>query len=225
MKPIPIFVGYDPRESVAYHAFCQSVVSRASIPVSFIPLAKNTLGGFDGQRDGSNEFIFSRFLVPFLTGFSGHAIFCDGDMVCKADIAELWEMRDHFKAVQVVKHDYKTKHPSKYLGAKNEDYPRKNWSSVMIWNCAHYMNQHLRPAKLETVTGAYLHRFQWLPDERIGELPKEWNWLTMEYPENPDAKLLHYTVGTPCFSEYTKSDHAKDWHKEHFQMNYCEQRA
>lgn len=223
MKPLPLFVGYDPREAVAYHAFCQSVLSRSSIPVAFIPLAKNTLDGFDGQRDGSNQFIFSRYLVPYLMGWKGWAVFADGDMVCKADIAELWNLRDEWKAVQVVKHDYKTKHPTKYLGQKNVDYPRKNWSSLILWNCAHYQHKFLTPEYINKADGKFLHRFAWLEDDKIGELPKSWNWLTMEYPENPEAKLLHYTVGTPCFSEYTKSDHSNDWHKEHYAMNHCEQ--
>lgn len=216
---IPIFVGHDQREAVAYHVFCQSVIERASVPVQFIPLAKNLLGGFDGQRDGSNEFIYSRFLVPYLMGYKGWAIFADGDMVCKADIAELWALRDPWKAVQVVKHDYKTKHPVKYLGAKNEDYERKNWSSVVLWNCEHFMNHKLTPEMVGKASGADLHRFRWLPDDRIGEIPKEWNWIVLEYPENPDAKLLHYSIGTPCFPDYSRCPQARDWHDAHRRAN------
>jgi hypothetical protein len=37
--------------------------------------------------------------------------------------------------------------------------------------------------------------FRWLDDERIGELPIEWNWLPDEFGVNPEAKLLHYTLG------------------------------
>lgn len=212
---IPLFVGFDQREAVAYHTFCQSVISRASEPVSFTPLALNNLKGYtENHKDGSNDFIYSRFLVPYLMGYKGWAIFADGDMVCQADIAELWALRDPYKAVQVVKHDYTTKYPKKYLGAKNEDYPRKNWSSVILWNCGHYSNRMLTPAYVATQPGSVLHRFQWLQDDRIGELPKEWNWLAMEYDHNPDAKLYHYTVGTPCFKEYSTCDHAELWHKE-----------
>lgn len=216
---LPIFVGFDQREAVAYHSFCQSVIERASVPVQFIPLAKNLLNGFDGQRDGSNAFIYSRFLVPNLMGYKGWAIFADGDMVCKADIAELWALRDSWKAVMVVKHDYKTKHPVKYLGSRNEDYPRKNWSSLILWNCEHFQNRQLTPEVVHQASGADLHRFTWLPDEKIGELPKEWNWLAMEYPENPDAKLLHYTIGTPCFPDYSRCPGARDWHDAHKRMN------
>jgi lipopolysaccharide biosynthesis glycosyltransferase len=198
---IPIYVGYDPRESVAYHVFCQSVLARASRPVAFVPLAKTLLGGFDGKRDGSNDFITSRFLVPYLQDFKGHALFFDGDMVCNADVAELWDLRDHYKSVQVVKHDYRTKHPIKYLGNKNEDYPRKNWSSVMIWNCGSYPNRCLTPEYVAEQSGAHLHRFEWINDQdMVGGLPLDWNWLVGEYDKNPAAKLYHFTVGIPSFS-------------------------
>jgi len=216
---IRIFVGYDEREAVAYHAFCQSVIERASEPVQFIPLAKNMLAGFDGQRDGSNAFIYSRFLIPSLMGFKGWAIFADGDMICKADIAELWALRNPWMAVHVVKHDYKTKHPVKYLGAKNEDYPKKNWSSLILWNCEHFRNRQLTREMVSKATGADLHRFSWLPDDRIGELPLDWNWIVSEYPENPDAKLLHYSIGTPCFPDYSRCPQARDWHDVHRRMN------
>lgn len=220
---IPIFVGYDKRESVAYHTFCQSVLSRASQPVQFTPLALNTLQYTETHTDGSNDFIYSRFLVPHLMNFNGWAIFADGDMVCQADIAELWAMRDPYKAVQVVKHDYKTRFPKKYLGAKNEDYPRKNWSSVILWNCSHYANKVLTPDFVASKSGSYLHRFEWVPDDRIGELPDEWNWLVSEYPHNPVAKLYHFTVGTPCFKEYSTCDHAIMWHREHEAVNHAAQ--
>lgn len=216
---IPIFCGFDQREAVAYHAFCQSVIEHASEPVQFIPLAKNLLKGFDGQRDGSNAFIYSRFLVPELCGFNGHAIFADGDMICKADMAELWALRDPYMAVQVVKHDYKTKHPRKYLGAKNEDYPRKNWSSLILWNCGNFINRKLTSEKVGQMTGKELHRFSWIPDDRIGELPKDWNHLVSEYPYNPDAKILHYTLGSPCFPDYSRCPQARDWHETHKRLN------
>lgn len=216
---VDIYVGFDQREAVAYHTFCQSVLEKASIPVRFIPLAKNLLSGFDGQRDGSNAFIYSRFLVPYLQGFKGHAIFADGDMVCRADISELWALRDHRMAVQVVKHDYKTKFPTKYLGARNEDYPRKNWSSLILWNCGHFANQCLEADQVRAMTNSALHRFEWVPDTRIGDLPKEWNWLALEYQENLDAKLVHYTVGTPCFPDYSRCPQARDWHDAHQRAN------
>ena len=216
---IKIAVGFDQREAVAYHAFCQSVIEKASEPVQFIPLAKNLLNGFDGQRDGSNAFIYSRFLVPYLMDFSGFCIYADGDMICNADIAELWALQDHYKAVQVVKHDYKTKHLIKYLGQRNDNYPRKNWSSLILWNCASFPNRQLTPEFIAKQSGAFLHRFQWVDDERIGELPGEWNWLSTEYPDNNAAKLIHYTIGLPAFEDYKHAPMAQFWHSTHRRLN------
>jgi lipopolysaccharide biosynthesis glycosyltransferase len=152
-------------------------------------------------------------------GFSGWAIFADGDMVCQADISELWALRDDSKAVQVVKHDYQTKAIKKYLGNKNEDYPRKNWSSVILWNCAHPDNGILTPEFIRNQPGSYLHRFSWLNDDQIGGLPIEWNWLAIEYPENPAAKLIHYTLGTPCFKDYADQSMSDIWHKIYLHTN------
>jgi lipopolysaccharide biosynthesis glycosyltransferase len=155
-------------------------------------------------------------------GWKGHAIFIDGDMIVRGDIAELWDLRDLYKDVQVVKHDYKTKMTEKYLGAKNEDYPRKNWSSVILWNCSSFPNRKLTPEFVQRATGAELHRFSWLDNDRIGELPPEWNWLDVEYDPNPNAKLVHYTLGTPCFHEFaTQGNFADEWHRERVLTEYC----
>lgn len=210
---IRIVVGFDQREAIAYHVFCQSIIEKCSQPVSFTPLALNTLTGYsETHSDGSNQFIYSRFLTPFLMDYAGWAIFADGDMLCLDDVAKLWSLRDDSKAVLVVKHDYQTKAQAKYLGNANQDYPRKNWSSVILWNCGHELNRRLSPEYVMQHPGSHLHRFAWLPDDLIGEIPKEWNWLTTEYPDNYRAQLLHYTLGTPCFRDYATSDMAELWH-------------
>ena len=162
--------------------------------------------------------------VPYLMSWTGSAIFIDGDMIVRGDIAELWDMRDLGKDVQVVKHDYKTKMKEKYLGAKNEDYPRKNWSSVILWNCSSFPNRKLTPEFIQQSTGSELHRFTWLDDARIGELPPEWNWLPDEYGPNDNAKLLHYTLGTPSFHEFANTPMADEWHRERIFTEYCQQR-
>lgn len=213
---IRLFVGFDQREAVAFHTFAQSVLEQASTPVSITPLVLKALPGYtETHRDGSNTFIYSRFLTPYLSSFRGAAVFADGDMICRADLAELWALRDATKAVQVVQHDYQTKAATKYLGNKNQNYPRKNWSSLMLWNCAHPKNRVLTPEFVMRQSGAFLHRFQWLSDEDIGALPSAWNWLTTEYDDNPEAKLLHYTLGTPCFVDYRDADMAEHWHATH----------
>ena len=226
MKPIPVFIGYDPREAVAYHTCVNSIIRHASKPVAIIPLALNLFEDYtETHTDGSNQFIYSRFLVPHLMDYTGWAIFIDGDMIVRDDVVKLWELQDPYKDVLVVKHDYKTRMPVKYLGAKNEDYPRKNWSSVILWNCNSFPNRKLTPKFVQHATGSELHRFSWIDDERVGALPKEWNWLPDEYGPNPDAKLLHYTLGTPCFHEFADTPQSEDWHREHMLADYCLQRS
>jgi len=216
VQPINIVVGFDQREAVAYHVFCQSVLSKASRPVRFIPLAHNALKFYtETHTDGSNKFIYSRFLTPYLQSFEGPALFADGDMVCRTDIAELMDLFDPAKAVQVVQHDYQTKANTKYLGNRNQNYPRKNWSSVILWNCGHPANRVLTPELIQNQPGSFLHRFAWLSDDLIGALPPEWNWLATEYEDNPQAKLVHYTLGTPCFKDFARTEMAPLWWDEH----------
>jgi len=222
---IRIFIGYDPREAVAYHVCANSIVRHARRPVAITPLALHTLHDYrETHADGSNQFIYSRFLLPHLTDYSGWALFMDGDMVLREDICQLWALRDESKAVMCVQHDYKTKAQGKYLGSKNQDYPRKNWSSVVLWNCGHPANRVVTPAFVENGSGAQLHRFTWLADELIGALPREWNWLPQELGPNPDAKLLHWTLGTPCFHEYADDPMAAEWHRERLLADYSLQR-
>ena len=212
---IRLFIGYDPREAVVYHVCVNSIVRHASQPVAVTPLALKNLGGYvEHHKDGSNQFTYSRFLVPQLTGWTGWALYIDGDMLLRTDIAELWNLRDETKALLCVQHDYRTRMNEKYLGAKNQDYPRKNWSSVVLWNCAHAANRQLTPQFVQQATGAQLHRFTWLADQQIGELPREWNWLPQEYGPNPQAKLLHWTLGAPCFHEFADAPMAEEWHRE-----------
>lgn len=197
----------------------QSVIEQCSAPVSIIPLHGR-------QRDGTNSFTYERFLIPHHCGYKGFAIFVDGsDMLLRSDIAELWALRSGWHAAQVVKHEYTTTHPRKYLGtpmeADNRDYPRKNWSSVVLWNCEHYMNRCLTPESLEKLDGSYLHRFSWLPDDRIGELPAGWNWLVDEYGENERAKILHWTAGMPGFKHYAQAPHAKEWRDAAVNASYA----
>ena len=221
---IDVFIGYDPREAIAYHTCVNSIIRHSSKPVRLIPLALNLLEDYDEHHtDGSNHFIYSRFLVPYLCGFSGHALYIDGDMILRDDIYKLWELRETGRDVQVVKHDYQTKMSEKYLGSKNENYPRKNWSSVILWNCGNHPNRKLTPEYIQKSTGKHLHRFEWIDDDRIGELPKEWNWLPDEYGANPDAKLVHYTLGTPSFYDFATTPMGDEWHRERILTEYCEQ--
>jgi hypothetical protein len=222
VKLIPVYFGYDPRESIGAYVFMNSVLTRASEPVSFIPLHLDAVRKFykESHTDGTNNFIYSRFLIPYMQGYQGWAIFVDGsDMLCRADIAELWALRNQFgSAVQVVKHDYKTTSKRKYIGtdmeADNQDYPRKNWSSVMLINCGHYAWRLITPTFIESAKGSFLHRFEFLKDGEIGDLPKEWNHIVLEQEPNPEAKMVHYSLGIPGFDYYQNCEFSDDWFEE-----------
>lgn len=210
---IKLFTGFDQREAIGWHAFAQSVIETTSEPVQIAALSDKI------ARDGSNAFTYSRFLVPHLCEFQGHAIFVDGsDMLATSDLAQLWSMRST-DAIQVVKHEYRTKHPRKYRGTEMEcqniDYPRKNWSSVIIWNCSHPLNRILTPEYVAAQNGPSLHRFSWLPDDLIGQLPKEWNWLPDEYGHHTGAKLLHWTTGIPGIESCKSYPHSQAWSQTH----------
>ena len=216
---INVIIGYDEREAVAFHTCVQSIISNTSCHVNIMPLClKNFTKYKENHKDGSNEFIYSRFLVPYLMNFEGWAIYADGDMICLEDIKKLWVLKDKKYAVQVVKHDYKTKIKNKYWGNKNEDYPRKNWSSLILWNCSHPSHKILTPQFIEKQTGAFLHRFSWIKDDHIGELKKEWNWLALEYEEKKNINLIHYTIGTPCFKEYENTSLSSHWKNSFLNM-------
>lgn len=216
---IRLFAGYDEREAVGFHCFVSSVIRRATKPVCIHPLAAN------GLPVGSNAFTYSRFLVPFLMGFKGHAIFADAsDMIMLGDVAELDGLYDDRFAVQVVKHqEYKTKHPIKYRGTDmqcpNLSYARKNWTSLMILNCEHSYWRCLDIRTLSSVAGLSLLQLGGLKlkdgESEVGGLPPEWNVLVDEGQESEGAKLLHWTAGIPGFEMYKDAPRAIDWHAEH----------
>jgi len=225
---INLFTGHDERETVGTHVFVQSLLSTSSVPVAIAPLHKPMLHkAFGGEAtEGTNSFTMSRFLIPFLMGWRGTAIFMDGaDMLMKSDIAELEALRDPFKAVQVVKHQYKTNAPRKYRGtrmeADNLDYHRKNWASVMLINCAHYAWRKMTPSFLLKGNLLEALSFSWCPDEWIGALPLEWNWIVDEYGRNDGAHVLHWTQGVPLFDEYSHAPHSDEWFNMLSRVNYA----
>jgi hypothetical protein len=227
---IKVFIGYDPVESTAWHTMAHSILDRSSTPVALIPVnVKNLHGIYSRPRDQkqSNEFSFSRFLVPFLCNYQGYAIFFDCDMLLKVDINKIFDEinRQPGKALYVVKHDYEPKNDIKYLNAIQYKYPRKNWSSVVLWDCSHPANNIVTPEFVNTSSALDLHRFTWLRDEDIGELDVKWNWLVGEYNNPPeDICNIHWTIGGPYFNEYKNAEFASDWFEENNRMNFCLQK-
>lgn len=217
---LKVFCGYDERESDGFHVFSESLIQTSSIPVCIIPLHLPMMQEFysDHSNTGTNAFVKSRFLIPYLCDYKGFAVFMDGaDMLMRSDIAELKEYINPVKAVSVVKHDYKTNHPKKYIGTSMEnvnlDYPCKNWSSMMLINCSHPAWMCVTPEYVENTEAKSLHRFEFLNTQQIAELPKEWNWLVGEYDHNPRAKIAHFTLGIPSFNHYKNCDYSQEWNE------------
>ena len=214
-----VFVGYDTRGDIAYQVCKHSLESRNK-NVEVRPLKQNELreqGWYSRPIDklASTEFTFTRFLVPELCNFDGWALFCDSDIIFIEDIKELFDQADNKYAVMCAQHDYTPKEGVKMDGQTQTVYPRKNWSSVVLFNCGHPSNKKLDLNLVNNpeITGAYLHRFSWLDDSEIGQISHEWNWLTDWYEEGKDGspKALHYTEGGPWFENYRNCGWHSTW--------------
>lgn len=214
---IKVCIGFDSRETVAFHVLSNSIMRYSSGPVSIIPVNKQNIPQFRrGMEDGSTEFSFSRFLTPWLCGYQGQAIFMDCDMLVRCDIYELLSFV-HLHDVACVKHDYTPKAGTKFLGNTQHTYPKKNWSSLMVFNCWTDACKKLTPEVVNTASGAYLHQMKWA--ETVAPIPPTYNHLVGELQPNPEAKIIHYTLGTPCFEGYQTQEHSDLWHKERAIMN------
>lgn len=221
--PIRVFIGYDDNESVAYHVLAHSILRHASVPVAITPLVKRHMAAFyERERSGieSTDFSFTRFLVPFLSGYEGWSIFMDCDMLMTADVAGLWSLRDDRRALMCVKHDYVARDDVKFLGSVQTRYEKKNWSSVMMFNNARC--RALTPAVVAGESGLFLHQFKWLgDDDLIGSLPVTWNYLVGEMSMPGVPELIHYTLGGPYFDSYASCEHADLWFAERRLMNHA----
>ncbi|KAJ6822657.1 protein CDI-like [Iris pallida] len=224
-SPFKIFIGYDPREDSAYRVCVHSLVKHSSIPLSIAPIVQSDLrsaGHYWRQRGPteSTEFSFTRFLTPFLSSFSGWALFVDCDFLYLSDLSPLLSLLDDRYAVMCVHHDYTPKESTKMDGAVQTVYPRKNWSSMVLYNCSHPKNRVLTPELVSTETGAFLHRFMWLDDDEIGEVPFVWNFLVGHNKvddrdlEGTYPRAIHYTMGGPWFDKYKDCEFADLWLKE-----------
>jgi lipopolysaccharide biosynthesis glycosyltransferase len=213
---IHIFIGYDSRQSVLYNVSAHSIVRHATRPIAITPISLQHIAHiFDRPRVAvqSTEFSFSRFLTPYLRGYQGWALFMDCDTIVRTDVAKLWDLRDDQYAVMCVQHDHHPTSPVKFLGEKQTSYTRKNWSSVMLMNCAKCTA--LTPEYVNTASGLELHQFKWLEsDDLIGELPRDWNFLVEYYKHDESAKLLHFTEGGPYYEATRHVDFADEWFKD-----------
>ena len=224
-----IYIGFDEVEIVAYHTLSQSIIKHASGPVRISPIySKHFRRFFNRPRDEkqSNDFSFTRFLVPYLNNYDGYAIFMDCDMMLQTDIFEVLNEVDPNCAISVVQHDYTPSDTVKYLNKVQYAYPRKNWSSFVVWNCSHDKNRKLTPTFVESASGLELHRFTWLLDTEIGNLDVGWNWLVGNYINPPEnVKNVHWTIGGPYFQEYSDVDFSIEWFEMNKETNFCTQKG
>jgi hypothetical protein len=224
---IRIFIGYDARETAAWHVLTHSILARSTVPVSFVPLALDNLEGLMWRERNvlqSTDFSFSRFLTPHLSGYEGWSLFMDCDMLMRRDIAELWALRDERYAVMCVKHDHQPTETTKFLDKPQTAYGKKNWSSVMLFNNARC--RALTPDYVNSASGLELHQFKWLEhDDLIGEIPATWNHLVGYSKPDVNAANVHYTIGGPYFREYVECEHALDWFAERERMLRIDQRG
>jgi lipopolysaccharide biosynthesis glycosyltransferase len=221
MNKFDIYIGWDSREPIAYDVAKKTLLDRASIPVEVHAIKLQELvekGAYTREVDplASTEFTYSRFFTPWLAGYKGWALFCDCDFLFLDDIAKLTEYLDPSKAVLCVKHDYTPKATVKMDGKVQTNYPRKNWSSFMLFNCEHPSTRTLTPEVINSQTGAYLHRMQWAADEEIGALPESWNWLEgwSEKPKMGTPSAIHFTNGGPWFKDWQNVDYGDLWRAE-----------
>lgn len=228
-QPLRVFIGYDETEHDAFAVCEASLRARSSIPLFVEPLvqpALRTAGMYrrmfyveDGQRfdcvDGkpfSTEFSFTRFLVPALAQYRGVAVFCDSDFMWRADIADMMNQIDLGKPVSCVHHDHDPAEKRKMRhGQVQTKYARKNWSSLMVFNCAHAANRNLTPYQVNTMPGWWLHGMRWLPADAVGEIPLQWNWLEGYNTRIHEPKAVHYTRGTPDVSGMEGAAYADEW--------------
>ena len=220
-SPFRLFVGWDSREDVAYQVCRYSIVARASVPIQITPIKREELrqrGLYTRQRDplASTEFTYTRFFVPHLAGYDGWALFCDCDFLWLTDIKNLIDLIDDRYAVMCVHHDHRPSETSKLDGRQQTNYPRKNWSSMVLYNCGHRDNAVLTPDLINRETGAVLHRFQWLDDAVIGAVPESWNWLEgwSQKPDVDHPNVVHFTRGGPWFDEWKSGDYVQLWFAE-----------
>jgi lipopolysaccharide biosynthesis glycosyltransferase len=222
IRNMKIFIGYDSREDIAYQVARHSLIRHSKGRISVHPIrqaALRELGIYTRPEDttATTEFSLTRFLTPYLASQTdGWVIFSDCDFLYTTDVTEVVNCLDPAKAVYVVQHEYEPSQDIKMDGQKQTRYPRKNWSSFVVFNCAHPDVQALTPAVLNSATPAYLHRFEWISNQdQIGALDLDWNFLEGEYPK-PEItpRVIHYTNGGPWFEEWQNVDYADLWRAE-----------
>ena len=215
-----IFVGYDPKEDLAFKVCKYSIEKRCKgaevIPLKLSELTERGLYTRESNHMSSTEYAFSRFLVPALMNYTGVAVYCDADTLFRINIEELFAQVKTQYAVSVVHHTYNPEPGVKYNGGKQTSYPRKYWSSVVIWNCDHPSNKRLTVEEVNSKPGLFLHQFKWLDDKEIGVMNREYHWIVGYHKEPVDGtpRVLHYTHGGPWDESRESTEYGALWERE-----------
>lgn len=218
-KPFRVYVGWDEAQAVA----CQTCIDSLArfIPYDWIvPIRTETLrlrGWYWREDDAgqSTEFTYSRFLTPAMSGFYGTSLFCDGDFFWRRDPRDLLAYQDEEKAVQVVRHHITPDQLSdlKMNGKKQIWYPKKNWSSLMLFNNAHLDCKNLVPENVSEESAEWLHQFHWTDIDFHRSLPSSFNYLAGYGYEDKDPHAVHFTDGGPWQAGYENVEYAAEWRK------------
>ena len=213
-----VFVGYDSREDIAWQVCRHSLIRHADEPLEVIPIRQESvreLGLYTRPHDvgSSTEFSLTRFLTPYLAYEGGWVLFCDCDFLYTDNIGKVFDGLDPSKALYCVQHDYIPAHDVKMDGKQQTSYPRKNWSSFMVFNCDHPDVKALTPSVVNSASPSYLHRFGWISDDNsIGALDLGWNFLEGEYPKPDETPpVVHFTNGGPWFHQWQNCEFADLW--------------
>lgn len=228
-EPLSVFIGYDEREHEAYEICRASLLRHSSVPLHIVKLDQTPLRRagwyrrewrFNGPnridlgdlKPFSTDFAFTRFLVPALSLYQEWALFCDCDFLFTGDIAEVFALADDRYAALCVKHDHDPAEPTKMGGIAQGRYRRKNWSSLVLWNCAHPRNANLTGYVVNEWAGQWLHAFSWLSDDEIGDVPRRWNWLSGVDQDLGNVPAgIHYTLGVPTMPGCAEVPYADLW--------------
>ena len=209
---VRLFIGHDSKQSAISDTCRLSIQDHSDIRIETIHLSSLEASGlfWRQQAEGSTDFAFTRFLTPYLKGFYGYAIFCDSDFIWNCDPLDLLDLIDPMKAVSVVQHNIQKDQikPFKMDGQKQSWYPRKNWSSLMVFNCDHPFTKRLTPHTVSESPAGYLHEFQWCDNKSIGSIPHTYNYLVGYYNDISDPKAVHYTDGGPWHAGYENVEFA-----------------
>ena len=223
-----VFIGFDKREKLAWEVCAASMQAHTGEPVTIAPISRSGLiamGDYhrpQHEYEGieyddlsrapvSTDFAIARFWVPYLAPRGGWALYCDCDFLWRTDVRELFALADPRYAVMVVKHEHKPAETEKMDGQVQTTYPRKNWSSLVLWNLAHAGGTRLTRHVLNSLPGRDLHAFCWLDEAAIGELPECWNWLDGHSSEDINPSAVHFTRGTPDMRGFERTRYADEW--------------